>query len=298
MDGDAHTPTPHRDGECQVLDAVRAGDIRALQELSLSPAGFASGHARKVAWPYLLQVDPSEPEREAGPSTRTLTPTSASPSSPSSSSSSGAQLPTSLPDDQDLEEPHKDEFQVKLDTDRSFVLYPALHDTPKSRLQQRLNTLITRILRRRRALSYVQGYHDVLAVLQLTLCPSDAPSGAEEWVLRRCAERITLYRFRDAMGHGLEPLLGLLRILRRLLRLADPPFARLIEQTTPLPYYALSNLLTLFAHDVPTLPLIQHIWDFLLCREPVVVVYLAAALILERKAEVLRRVEEEGDEGA
>ncbi|KZO94132.1 hypothetical protein CALVIDRAFT_528916 [Calocera viscosa TUFC12733] len=259
----------------EVEEAVSAGDIQKLRELSLRPGGF--GDARRVAWPYLLQVDPSEPIAS------------------SSSSSSSSSLITPPPP---LDDPHKDECQIKLDTDRSFVLYPTLHDTPKDRLKTRLNALITRVLRRRRALSYVQGYHDVLSVLQLTLCPGEEPTEEAQWVLQRCAERISLFRFRDAMGPGLEPLLGLLRILRRLLRLADPPYARLIEKTTPLPYYALSNLLTLFAHDVPTLPLIQHIWDFLLAWEPVMTVYLAAALILERKEEVLRRVEEEGDEGA
>lgn len=46
----------------------------------------------------------------------------------------------------------------------------------------------------------------------------------------------------------------------------------------PLPYYALSNLLTLFSHDVPTLPLIQHVFDYLLCRPPIASVYLAVAV--------------------
>lgn len=47
---------------------------------------------------------------------------------------------------------------------------------------------------------------------------------------------------------------------------------------TPLPYFALSNLLTTFSHDVPTLPLIQHIFDYLLCRAPIASVYLIAAV--------------------
>lgn len=47
---------------------------------------------------------------------------------------------------------------------------------------------------------------------------------------------------------------------------------------SPLPYYALSNLLTLFSHDMPTLPLIQHVFDYLLCRPPIITVYLAAAV--------------------
>jgi hypothetical protein len=52
----------------------------------------------------------------------------------------------------------------------------------------------------------------------------------------------------------------------------------LLHSIAPLPFYALSNLLTLFSHDVPTLPLIQHVWDFLLCREPLAVVWLSVAV--------------------
>jgi len=52
----------------------------------------------------------------------------------------------------------------------------------------------------------------------------------------------------------------------------------LFHSIAPLPFHALSNLLTLFSHEVPTLPLIQHVWDFLLCREPLAVVWLAVAV--------------------
>ena len=45
-----------------------------------------------------------------------------------------------------------------------------------------------------------------------------------------------------------------------------------------LAYYALLKLLTLFAHDVPTLPLIQRVFDWLLCREPIAWIWLAAAV--------------------
>ena len=45
-----------------------------------------------------------------------------------------------------------------------------------------------------------------------------------------------------------------------------------------MPYYALSNLLTLFSHDMPTLPLIQHTFDYLFVRPPVACAYIAAAV--------------------
>lgn len=47
---------------------------------------------------------------------------------------------------------------------------------------------------------------------------------------------------------------------------------------SPLPYAALSHLLTLFAHATPTLPLIQHIFDYIFARPPLIVVYLVAAV--------------------
>jgi len=50
------------------------------------------------------------------------------------------------------------------------------------------------------------------------------------------------------------------------------------NRNIPMPYYALSNLLTLFSHDMPTLPLIQHTFDYLFVRPPVACVYVSAAV--------------------
>jgi hypothetical protein len=80
------------------------------------------------------------------------------------------------------------------------------------------------------------------------------------------------------MGAGLEPLTGQLRILRRLLRIADPELATLIEETAPVPYWAISPLMTLYTHDLPTLELAQRVMDWVLCRPPDAVIYLVAAV--------------------
>ncbi|KAJ6518717.1 rab-GTPase-TBC domain-containing protein [Mycena sanguinolenta] len=181
---------------------------------------------------------------------------------------------------------HPDERQIRLDTERSFVLYPIDSKTDKDKLQAQLNDLLVKIFHKRPKLNYFQGYHDIITVLLLTL-PRE--------LQMPCAEQLSLQRVRDSMGSTLEPVLGLLRFMQNLLRMADPQFAELLERTSPLPYYALPNLLTLFSHDMPTLPLIQHVFDYLLCRPPIYVVYLAAAIILCRKQEVERL--EEGEEG-
>ncbi|CDO71045.1 hypothetical protein BN946_scf184844.g49 [Trametes cinnabarina] len=245
-------------------------DWEALRARSALPHGF--GEERVRIWPKLLHIDGE--------------------SSSDDIVATGSTAPHAAREEHERadqrtreEQPHEDERQIGLDTDRSFVLYP---DTARREtLQAGLNRLIVSVFRRRPRLHYFQGYHDIVSVLFLTL---------PEELHFPVTEKVSLHRVRDSMGTTLEPVVGLLRILKRILHLADEEFAAILEQAAPLPYYALSNLLTLFSHDVPTLPLIQHIFDYLLSRPPIAVVYLAAALTLTRREEVLV-LEEEGEEG-
>ncbi|KAI0628633.1 rab-GTPase-TBC domain-containing protein [Trametes polyzona] len=247
-------------------------DWEGLRAQSIQPHGF--GQERVRIWPKLLHVqdvvlrDPhSATDASVSPQTREER------TEPQESNSS------------EVVTPHADERQISLDTDRSFVLYPETANREK--LQTGLNRLIVSLFRRRPRLHYFQGYHDIVSVLFLTL---------PEELHFPVTEKMSLHRVRDSMGTTLEPVVGLLRILKRILHLADEKFAATLESAAPLPYYALSNLLTLFSHDVPTLPLIQHIFDYLLSRPPIAVVYLAAALTLTRREEV-RILEDEGEEG-
>ncbi|KAJ6581415.1 rab-GTPase-TBC domain-containing protein [Mycena capillaripes] len=227
-------------------------DWEEYRHMSLSPGGF--GEQRADIWSKLLHAEPQKISQS--------------------------------PADDELSS-HPDERQIRLDTERSFVLYPVDSKTDKDTLQSELHDLLVEIFRKRPKLNYFQGYHDIITVLLLTL-PRE--------LQLPCAEQLSLQRVRDSMGSTLEPVLGLLRVMKNLLRVADPKYAELLERTSPLPYYALSNLLTLFSHDMPTLPLIQHVFDYLLCRPPIFVVYLASAIILSRKEDV-ERLEEEGEEG-
>ncbi|KAG5640707.1 hypothetical protein DXG03_007476 [Asterophora parasitica] len=245
-------------------------DWDELRKRSLQPGGF--GASRVELWPKLLHVSDTHkipsPQKEA-------------------------ESEDVKDEEHEEEEEHRDERQIRLDTDRSFVLYPVGEpaDTPsddKEAMQEKLNRLLVSIFRRRPKLNYFQGYHDIVSVLFLTL--------PEETQLV-CAEKISLHRVRDSMGSTLEPVLGLLRVTKNLLRLVDLEYAESLERSSPLPFYALSNLLTLFAHDMPTLPLIQHVFDFILCRPPIAIVYLATVIILSRKQEIRRLEEEDEDEG-
>ncbi|KAG7448549.1 uncharacterized protein BT62DRAFT_889677 [Guyanagaster necrorhizus] len=252
---------PEPSSTVQKLEIPEEIDWDALRKSSLFPGGF--GEDRIKLWPKLLNVRDGEHQ--------------------------DLSLFDELPS-------HTDERQIRLDTDRSFVLYPVDIRDDKELLQAELNRLLVAIFRKRSKLNYFQGYHDIISVLFLTLPPETQFS---------CAEKMSLHRVRDSMGHGLEPILGLLRVTQKLLRLADSNYAELLERrfgahliyrNSPLPFYALSNLITLFSHDMPTLRLIQHVFDYLLCRPPVITIYLATAILLSRKDEI-RRLEEEDEEG-
>ncbi|KAF9788225.1 rab-GTPase-TBC domain-containing protein [Thelephora terrestris] len=239
-------------------------DWDRLRRTSLNPGGF--GNERVTIWPQVLNAS-----------------TSTTPNSPEPLMNG-----ETVANEKGESLSHRDERQIMLDTDRSFVHYPSGEsDEVKEEMKTRLNELIVSIFRKRPTLNYYQGYHDIISVLFLTLPPE---------IQSASVEKLSIHRLRDSMGPGLEPLIGLLQLLKNLLRLIDPEYAQLLERNIPTPYYALSNLLTLFSHDMPTLALIQHTFDYLLVRPPVACVYVAAAIILSRKEEVtwLETVGEEG----
>ena len=143
---------------------------------------------------------------------------------------------------------HRDEHQVQLDVNRSFIYYPrgtprpatiAPHpccpppppwpplrhrpdppdQSPKQldRRKAELSDLITEVLRRHPALCYFQGYHDICQVLLLVL-GKDAAAPA--------VARLSLLRIRDFMLPSLAPALAQLRLLPAILAPSTPGCAR------------------------------------------------------------------------
>lgn len=108
----------------------------------------------------------------------------------------------------------------------------------------------------------LQGYHDIVSVIFLTL-----PKELHLPVV----EKLSLHRVRDSMGTNLDPVVGLLRygfstrptqakliratpdsILQRLLRLADPKFAAILDRYV-LPPRATTPGLTAEQHRTTTI---------------------------------------------
>lgn len=136
--------------------------------------------------------------------------------------------------------------------------------------------LIATVLRRNPMLHYFQGYHDIAQVFLLVL----GKDGALPTVAR-----VSLLRVRDYMLSNLNPGLKQLHLIPAILKSADPELAAHLEGTRP--YFALSAVLTLYAHDIQDYSVIARLYDFILAHEPVLTIYLFAALIISRRDEVL-----------
>jgi hypothetical protein len=172
---------------------------------------------------------------------------------------------------------HRDELQVKLDVDRAFGYYPKKDsDRALSALKEQLFDLIVSVLKLHPALCYSQGYHDIAQVFLLVLGQDEA---------RTALTYLSLLRIRDYMLPTLDPALKHLHLLPAIFRAADPTLAAHLSQINP--YFAVSAILTLNAHDIPDYGDIARTFDFLLAHEPVMSLYLIAAIVISRREELL-----------
>jgi TBC1 domain family member 20 len=99
-------------------------------------------------------------------------------------------------------------------------------------------------------------------------------------------ESISLLRIRDYMLPSLEPALRHLELLPGILRSADKELAEHLEMLQR-PNYALPSALTLYAHEIQGYSDIARLFDFLLAHEPVMSLYLFAAIIISRREKLL-----------
>ncbi|KAJ5601310.1 hypothetical protein N7510_010844 [Penicillium lagena] len=177
---------------------------------------------------------------------------------------------------------HVDEDQVQLDVDRSFVYYPSAPEDEISTKKEQLSALIRQVIRNYPMLCYFQGYHDIVQVLLLVLGTQKAASAMAQ---------ISLFRIRDYMLPSLSPAIKHLQLIPAIIETADPKLRQHLASIQP--FFALAATLTLYAHDIQEYSDIARLFDFILAKEPVVTIYLFAAIILSRKKELLEIPTEE-----
>ena len=188
---------------------------------------------------------------------------------------------------------HKDEDQVGLDVNRSFIYYPQsttvqnLYEVVLTKLtidesekqldlrKQELSSVITQVLREHPMLCYFQGFHDIVQVFLLVLGLEQAPNAVAH---------LSLLRIRDFMLPSLSASVAHLKLLPSILHAEDPKLCQHLSQTQP--FFALAATLTLYAHDIQEYGDIARLFDFLIAQPAVVPIYLFAVIIISRREEL------------
>ena len=133
-------------------------------------------------------------------------------------------------------------------------------------------------------LSYFQSYHDVVQVLLLVLGERRAATAVP---------RISLLRLRDYMLPTISPARKHFELVSAIVKAADPELAEHISEAEN--SFALSATHSLFAHDIQGYSEIVRLYDFLLAHEPVMSIYLFAAITISRRPELLKMPADESD---
>ncbi|KAG6041667.1 hypothetical protein E4U41_002941 [Claviceps citrina] len=238
-----------------IREACRWRDVSKLRSLAETTDGLLSDELRRLAWPVLIGLSGEPMNGSTG-----------SGESDADADGGWEGLPR-----------HRDEEQVQLDVDRSFVYYPRdKSEADMKRCKSELSSLIVEVLRRHPYLCYFQGYHDICQVILLVLQPP--------W--RACVvARLSVLRIRDFMLPSLEPTTAQLRLLPDLLAKADPKLRK--HLATVEPFYALAGTLTMYAHNIEAYRDIARLFDVFLAREPVFTIYVFAQIVINRRDEIL-----------
>ncbi|MCJ1479161.1 hypothetical protein MMC13_007845 [Lambiella insularis] len=224
-----------------------AKQLSTIAALASARGGLLDDRVRRIAWPRLLGSDAvsAHPEKAA---------------------LDWRFLPK-----------HRDEDQVALDVNRSFIYYPMNESEQQlDRRKAELSDVIIEVLRRHPMLCYFQGFHDIVQVLLLVL-------GKELAV--DAVSHLSLIRIRDFMLPSLSPSLVHLGLLPAILFSVDAKLCQHLSRTQP--FFALAATLTLYAHEIEDYGAIARLFDFLLAEEAVVSVYVFAMIILSRREELL-----------
>ncbi|KAG4301758.1 hypothetical protein PCK1_001995, partial [Pneumocystis canis] len=134
---------------------------------------------------------------------------------------------------------HKDENQVQLDVNRSFIYYPKnLDHNELKKKRKELKSLIIQILRKHPNLNYFQGFHDIALVFLLCLGKKKAA---------KLLEFLSLTRIRDFFLPSLSPVLNHLEFIKSIILKEDQKLGKHIKNIPS--HFALASYLTWFSHE-------------------------------------------------
>ena len=147
--------------------------------------------------------------------------------------------------DRDLALDHREKKQVQLDVVRSMTHFGLNRENRDVRLKQ-LSRVIDSVLAANPALHYYQGYNDVCSVAIMVMDNEDAA--------RQVAQQLARYYLREAMNPTMAAVQQALTFMMLILKRRDKPLYNCLRACEVEPVFAISWIITWFAHDIKSLP--------------------------------------------
>ena len=225
--------------------AIKHNDFPLLRQYCVSKYGLVSDRIRIKVWPKLLGL------------------------------TTDSDLPSNVPASK-LKTSY--EHQITVDILRSlnsFDLVKGISQEARRVRALQLTRVITRIVSEDTSLHYFQGFHDICSVFLLV---------AGEELGYRLIRRFVYTYCRDAMRPSFDLTSRLMALIPLVIRAVDVPlYEQLLALQQEMPMFALSWVLTYFAHVVPSFEKVTRIFDFCIGTHPLSILYLSAALIIDHR---------------
>lgn len=110
---------------------------------------------------------------------------------------------------------------------------------------------------------------------------------------RTVLSRLSALRIRDYLLPDISPSLAQLSLIPEILHRADPGLAAHLSRVRP--WYALAGTLSLYAHTLETQARVSRVFDAVLARPPVFVLYVFVEVVLRRRDELFEVESEDAD---
>ncbi|XP_003745974.1 TBC1 domain family member 20 [Galendromus occidentalis] len=234
----------------RIENAIRLGNSEVLKDLAISPMGLLEDSLRRRAWPIMLKLDGAE--RTQGVASDTL-------------------------------RSHQYYQQVLADVQRSIRRFPpSIPRVKRLRLQDKLNSLIMRILVANPDLHYYQGYHDICVTVLLVL-------DGDEDLAFRIVEDLSRTKLRPFMEVTVQGTVRQLDGVYPLLGHLNEPLKKFLEKSQCGVMFLLPWCITWFGHDLTHYATLVRLFDLFLASEELMPIYLAASIILKHHAYLLKQ---------
>lgn len=183
-----------------------------------------------------------------------------------------------------LAKSHKDFGQVEMDVKRTLSRFPPnIADEKRIQLQERLTPLICRLLCKDHAWSYYQGFHDILLTLLLV-----TESEETSLCMAESLCRLELFPF---LSQPMEEVEDLLQLIYVVVYQVDGDLEAYLRRAQLGTTFALSWLITWFAHSVDDYATVTRLYDLFLATHPLMPLYLSASILLLRSRELQEEME-------